>query len=220
MQIGEENIDHPADDQSVASEDETSDEDDQCDGINLEELPNDLAFHTKLLLESSPLIKMCVGKLVEMSTEMPPIDQFIISGPAHTYISIMRDKFPKASIQLIERLGEANWQRHYQLRFNEQKIKEQVPEPIFQSTFQNSSYQSRQVEHSRYARSAISARSHSSFKSLETESAADHLRVPPIPDEVADGSQACPYCGNVQPDISSRIAWKCVNCRNIIQSLC
>jgi hypothetical protein len=44
---------------------------------------------------------------------------FEVSGPAKAYVSNILDKFPSADIRLIERLGEANWQRHVIIRNNQ-----------------------------------------------------------------------------------------------------
>jgi hypothetical protein len=42
--------------------------------------------------------------------------EFHVSGPARTYILHICNRFPQANSQLVERLGEANWQRHIALR--------------------------------------------------------------------------------------------------------
>ena len=76
-QVGDESVDHLIDEQSVASEDEINDEDDQSPRINLNMLPNDHEFYTKLLLESSPLIKRCFGRLAEESTKITSISKFV-----------------------------------------------------------------------------------------------------------------------------------------------
>ena len=42
--------------------------------------------------------------------------KFQASGPAQIYITLVQDKFPKANEKLQQRLGEANWQRHLNIR--------------------------------------------------------------------------------------------------------
>lgn len=49
-------------------------------------------------------------------------EPFHASKPAQVYISLVRDKFPEADKELIERLGEANWQRHINIRRRLERI--------------------------------------------------------------------------------------------------
>jgi hypothetical protein len=42
--------------------------------------------------------------------------EFHVSGPSRTYILNIYDRFSNANPRLVERLGEANWQRHIALR--------------------------------------------------------------------------------------------------------
>ncbi|KAG8531244.1 uncharacterized protein KY384_004602 [Bacidia gigantensis] len=202
------------DDCSNDSDSDTSDGE-VCLEKGVFHIPESIAFHIKSLLEATPSILQCFEHLKTGVPLVPPIEGFITSGPAQAYIMLVRDKFPKASTQLVERLGEANWQRHAELRdFKDveetcdptPEVEIEVSKPIY--TFRDSGYESNRSGESRYPASIMSIKSHSSFKSDETRSSATKLRVPSVPDGVVEGSEPCPYCSENQTNIDSRVKWK------------
>ena len=138
-----------------------------------------------------------------------PIAAFQISDPAHAYVSLVKDRFHNISEQLANRLGQANWQRHEELRLvaSDVHIPSQPALSIAQTTFVDSGYQSDKSRLSLYATSVKSHTSHSSFKSTGSAIDTGRSRVPPAPEAVRTGREPCPYCHELIK-ISSRVDWK------------
>ena len=137
----------------------------------------------------------------------------------------MREKFQQAQTQLVERLGEASWQRHRDVRQRRDQINnateelpspavaegdgdgEQMPHSMFRpySSFHDSGIGTSVPAQTTYAAS------HASFQSSNTEGGRTFLRVPPTPGEVSiDKPFQCCYCGNVLLKIKNRVDWKWV----------
>jgi hypothetical protein len=143
-----------------------------------------------------------------------PLD-FHVSGPARSYILNIFDRFSKANPQLVERLGEANWQRHIALRNGLAKeaeivhvVIEEAPKSVFVpvSLFQDSGLGTSLPAHTSYA--ATSA-SHTSFVSSQADEESRGLRVPPTPKAVSKGIPfSCEICGQTLGQIKNRIDWK------------
>ena len=139
--------------------------------------------------------------------------EFQVSGPARTYIINVYDRFAKADSRLVERLGEANWQRHTALRANvpstatvdgDQEIPKSVFVPV--SMFHDSGIGTSIRANSSYAATVAS---HSSFVSSLAENDCGSLRVPPTPKEVAQGIPfTCDICGHLLSRITNRVDWK------------
>lgn len=148
--------------------------------------------------------------------------EFQVSGPARTYIINVFDRFAKADSRLVERLGEANWQRHIALRAGlTQQTKsanvpstatvdgdQEIPKSVFVpvSMFHDSGIGTSIRANSSYAATVAS---HSSFVSSLAENDCGSLRVPPTPKEVAQGIPfTCDICGHVLSRITNRVDWK------------
>ena len=159
---------------------------------------------------------------------------FQVSGPARTYVLSVYDRFRKADSRLVERLGEANWQRHTALRKSHelQRAKlegiaesvaersvasveltfgvQETPKSVFVpvSMFHDSGLGSSMPTQSSYAATIVS---HSSFISSLAEIDNGGLRVPPTPKEVFRGIPfTCDICGNMLSRIKTRVDWKYV----------
>jgi len=146
---------------------------------------------------------------------------FEVSGPAQLYVLNVLDRFPKANARLVERLGEANWQRHTTLRNIEGPATQDassatgvvsevqaVPKSIFVpvSLFHDSGLGSSLPTQSSYAATVAS---HSSFMSDLADNENGDLRVPPTPKEVFKNVPfTCQICGHVLSRIKNRIDWK------------
>jgi hypothetical protein len=77
-----------------------------------------LKVYVDCLMELLPSMEETLSELeYDEFEEQPkqPID-FQVSGPAQPYVLKIYDRFPKADLRLMHRLGEANWQRHMSLR--------------------------------------------------------------------------------------------------------
>jgi hypothetical protein len=148
-----------------------------------------------------------------------PIPSFQVTQEALPYVHVVRDKFPRADSSLVERLGEANWQRHERLRAIEgsgnQDITGWIParashpaksqfRPI--SLFKDSALGSSIAPDPERAQSLAS---HSSFLSSNQDSQKGHFRVPKLPTEAAYGKPfLCPFCQQTVRSIKNRVDWK------------
>lgn len=127
-------------------------------------------------------------------------------------MSVLRDKYCKADEGLIERLGEANWQRHLFVRRKMDQIAEwpeHEPITIFEekaTVFHDSGIGATISGPSQYAASAAS---HTSFISSLTEGGKGAIRVPPTPKEIVAGEFfCCNLCGLSQSGLRNRVDWK------------
>ena len=142
---------------------------------------------------------------------------FAVSLPAMSYIKLIREKFEQADYNLVERLGEANWQRHRDVRDKIEKTELSPQErtklggeasitcSIFRpySDFHDSGIRTSVPAQTEYAPS------HTSFLSSKPEGHQVSLRVPKEPPEVAAGNPfQCFLCRCVISNVRNRIDWK------------
>ena len=141
---------------------------------------------------------------------------FHVTESAKQYVLQVHDKFRNAPKALVERLGEANWQRFIRIRSSmqqEQEASENKTEPATAkstfapvSKFHDSGLGSSVPSRSRIAASVAS---HSSFVSSRADSGVGKLRVPPTPENVGLGLPfECFICGLRQSKIKNRVDWK------------
>ncbi|KAL9630204.1 MAG: hypothetical protein Q9164_006537, partial [Protoblastenia rupestris] len=186
---------------------ETSDDEDSED--DMADIPDDIGFRTQCLLELAPTIQGCIDHAENLRFPAIPAEEFTVSGPAYYYVQIVQDKFKEAPRQLVQRLGEANWQRHNRLRqlasgheeFNDATT---VAKP--KSLFHDSGIGTTETGGTSYA---ASVKSHSSFISSNATGERTGLRVPSAPVEVKHGQPfSCSLCGHMQYKIKNRVDWK------------
>lgn len=208
------------------SEDCDSDLESTCSGENVKggESPNfpflqDIATFSECLMDLLPGLER--SSRVHQQTPMKYIDPspaFQVSEPASPFVSLVLDRFRKASPRLAQRLGEANWQRYVRLRARNGASDEDVhahtdsiiPYSAFDpvSLFRDSGLGTTVAASSNYA---MSSASHTSFASSLAAVNNDSLRVPDEPAEVALGKPfACAICGHKLYNIKTRIDWKYV----------
>lgn len=203
--------------------DDTDEERDAPDGRDLGEgtIGRDIRRRTEDLMDLVPTLEQSlprVGKLARSALLAPPL-VFRVSEPALTYVRIVYDKYPQADIELTERLGEANWQRHIKVRTRiDQVANDEVVEskgfvvaPF--SEFRDSALGSSIPTRSHYAASAAS---HTSFVSSLADGEERSVRVPPTPTEVSAGKPfQCHICGLTLHKIRNRVDWKYADARSL-----
>ncbi|KAI9800286.1 MAG: hypothetical protein M1833_003400 [Piccolia ochrophora] len=79
---------------------------------------SELATCTSCLLDLSISLSRCLTWVHTRDDDIqaPTKLDFTVSDPARPYVLKIYDKFPSADTKLIERFGEANWQRHMRIR--------------------------------------------------------------------------------------------------------
>ena len=180
---------------------------------DMAEFCEDVAFTIKCLMELGPSLQQ---NLASAGRPPPPVSESTFSlpcpsGPAAFYVSLVRDKFKRASKGLIERLGEANWQRHVRVRnimedlennpAKGQDTARSVCQP--DTTFHDSGIGTSVPAWTEYAPS------HTSFRTSNPEGGLSSLRVPPAPLEAADGKPfQCYLCGDMLSTVRTRTQWK------------
>ena len=173
----------------------------------------EVVFTIGCLMELGPSLEQNLASAgrSDPSISKSSIDLFCLSGPAGFYVSLVRDKYKQASKELVERLGEANWQRHLKVRNmmedpeNNLAKGQETARSVFQpdTTFHDSGIGTSVPARTQYAPS------HTSFRTSNTEGGSRSLRVPPIPLEATDGkSFRCYLCGNMLSTIRTRTQWK------------
>lgn len=143
---------------------------------------------------------------------------FHVTDSAKQYVMQIRDKYPKASTTLVERLGEANWQRYVRIRRKMRQCEsfEEEPDgeerfPSFQSAFVPTEFDDSGLGSSVAFAPHVtrSVASHTSFMSSHADREKGRLRVPHTPADVLEGvAFTCWICGNELSSIRNRIDWK------------
>jgi hypothetical protein len=180
----------------------------------------DIECHISLLMNLLPSLHHFLEFIrQEMEHKGIAENRFTASQAASAYISIVREKFPRAKDEIVERLGQANWQRHLNIR---RKLEESVQGhlenvediPIAKSMFRPiSTFQDSGLGTSLSAPISAPAvgsiASHSSFRTTATDGGPGSLRVPETPSEVHLGLHfKCHICGRMQTKIKNRYQWK------------
>jgi hypothetical protein len=204
-------------DSEITSDGDNTNLGDYEDHDNLSTSITSLATYTTCLMDLLPSMEDTLNFASQAKDEdqsSSPLE-FHVSGPARTYILNIFDRFPKANCQLVERLGEANWQRHIALRNALTKepesaavVIEEAPKSVFVpvSLFQDSGVGTSLPAHTSYA---FTSASHTSFVSSQAEEEGGGLRVPPTPKAVSTGIPfSCEICGQTLSQIKNRIDWK------------
>lgn len=125
------------------------------------------------------------------------------------FIRQVRDKFPRSSETLAQRLGKANWNRFKLLRQKKSQVQEDSgfvrPALPASSKFHDSGIGTSMGRQSAHDESTLS---HTSFASTAVEGETAHFRVPPTPAEVVQGKPfGCSICSQTL-SLKNRVAWK------------
>lgn len=209
-------------DSNSSSEQESSDD----ESNTIARLPDDrvesflraISNQTKLLMEICPSLEQAYSHFNKPKMALQSAaPMFHVSEAAHHYVRKVYDRFPAGDIRLIERLGEANWQRHQNLRIENEDVtlrqdvgphSQSIPKSLFRpaSTFRDSALGASLPATSSFAPSVAS---HTSFASSTTASSQGRPRVPKTPRAVANGeSFECQVCHSTLSNIRTRIDWK------------
>ena len=203
----------------------SSDDEDESESVNEDyDFIYDLRSQVQMIMDLIPTIESNVEhqRTIRLRPLQAHARKFQASGPAQIYITLVQDKFPKASEILQERLGEANWQRHLNIRSRiEHNEGRRQDDADGKSTETGSIFQPRTVFHDSSVGSTIGSQSQSaqtgtgasntSFMSSVAEAEKGYLRVPPTPIQVGAGKPFhCQLCGIMQHKIRDRIDWEYV----------
>ncbi|RDW56663.1 hypothetical protein BP6252_14049 [Coleophoma cylindrospora] len=159
------------------------------------------------------------------------LSAFNVSSEAISYVINIRDKFPLADIRLVERLGEANWQRHMSIRNGNWQEPNAIPQEAPQynfhtkSTFDDSGLGTSLPTHPSAPSLSLHfneasgvnslptrpyyAPSLSSYVSRVSDLDAGYFRVPQTPREVSQQRPfTCFICERLVDHIKNRVEWK------------
>ena len=173
------------------------------------------------LLELGPILheNLCAQRIHAEEPRRPDAI-FQVSDPAMAYIAMIRERYGQAEDQLIDRLGEANWQRHQYIRkrldgaeTHDDRKTQDLDEKEDRS----------QSDHNPYSLfrdsgigTSIPTQEHStpslgSCQSTDITSEQARKRVPPTPKEVFEGNAfKCFICGQMLSNIRNRVDWESV----------
>ena len=227
---GEKDGESGSDDSYGTDEDSASDDEDE----ETSDIVQELRTHIHYLVELGPTLQqnLLYARKARIESSYPPVVPFRLSGPAKIYVSLVREKHRNAEDQLVDRLGESNWQRHRIVREQMARTKKQSEEEdgsveenpsvkdqdglhsAFRpySTFHDSGIGTSVSAHTEYAPS------HTSFQSSNIEGEQGSIRVPPTPEEVGAGKPfQCPFCGSTLLNIKNRVDWKSVSMNSLFR---
>jgi hypothetical protein len=183
-----------------------------------------LDAYTTSLMDLRPVLEQSLNDLSQPFAKRAGVlpTKFQVTESARPYVLQVHDKYREAESALVERLGEANWQRYVRIKammaaamtreYPELVVPENVISEIPKSTFQpvslfhDSGLGTSMPSRSQYAASNAS---HTSFLSTETDIAKGRLRVPKTPVEVGEGiAFTCFICAQRLSGIRNRVDWK------------
>lgn len=212
----------PENERAYEADDQAESPDSQSFQDTYQMLMDSFDDNVKLLMDLLPSIE----HILSFTDSRPADDRlqytatFEASAPARIWISQIVDKYRDASENLVERLGEANWQRFCKLRMrydNTLATELSQAKSVFHasnarsilhapSTFQDSAIGTSLGTTTEYAHSTAS---HASFASSAADDSHHYNRVPPQPEEIVLGKPfRCPICDYVLSGIRHRIDWK------------
>lgn len=201
------------------ADDSDTDQDSSSDDGDTTSIAEELRLQTQWLTQLGPVLEQNLfsAQKARMQVSLPESVSFSVSGPAKIYVSLVREKYKQAQNQLVERLGEANWQRHISVR-NSMKasidVAEEISAPVEDSGVSRSLFRPYSTFHDSGIGSSIPSQteyapSHTSFQSSNTEGGRELIRVPATPAEVSDGKPfQCFLCKCVLSNIKNRVDWK------------
>lgn len=169
---------------------------DECE-VLLESLDENIS----LLMDLLPSINHIPSQHESIhQSQKPTVARFETSAPSQPFIQKIASNYTNAPLRLVQRLGEANWQRFCRLRLRQD---EQLAEELgkARSIFRDSGIGTSLDDKS--------TASHSSFASTAAKDSHHYNRVPPEPPEVAsDEPFLCPICNIMITTVRNRIDWK------------
>ena len=200
---------------SSASEAGDQEDEDSCSNGSID-TQDDLVSRVQMIQDLVPTLEYSLKHVqrCKRSSARKTTESFYSSSPAHFYISLVRDKFPLADDRLTMRCGEANWQRHINVRRRMDGLIESNP---LEDSLVGSRFQPPTLFHDSGIGTTIAAQtsspqseaSHRSFISSVADTAKGTARVPSTPPEVSLGKPfRCFICGQLQFRIKNRVAWK------------
>ena len=208
--------------QYAGDESDQSDSDSETSSNGEESLYENIQFGIARLMELAPTLQKNVlrDKKARIERIVLSAHSLTVSQEARTYVSMAREKFKQADLNLVQRLGQSNWRRHRRIRdmmYRSEESVEEKPVPSAILTTDHSTFRPPPTFHdsglgttiSSASQYAASAASHTSFASTVEEGVRKSLRVPSMPPEIADGKPfKCFICGMLQLRIRNRIDWK------------
>lgn len=220
LQAGEDDQDSNASDsETLSSDEETSTA--EASASKVARAGRDIDFYTESLMDLLPSMEQAYKHVC--TTQSPPDkhDQMIsfqVTEAARPYVLQVHDKFRNAPIALVERLGEANWQRFVrtrrQMASNPQErestdfrtLARQQSTFVPASEFHDSALGSSLAQDSSYA---FTVASYNSFASSLANGKDTCHRVPPTPTGVAERLPFdCFLCKRRLTTIRNRSDWR------------
>ncbi|KIW27889.1 uncharacterized protein PV07_07587 [Cladophialophora immunda] len=162
-----------------------------------------LSHSISMLMELLPILE-AANRLNHPPRVDRTAHKHLQAASAAQYVRRVRDKFPKASPSLADRLGEANWQRHERLRdlvwerSDASGPAESPGQPMQKAPGQELSWND--LIHT--AQSVPSISGDTSISAAPSEASTTKLEFPKMPE-----GATCPYCGGVV-EVDTLAAWK------------
>ncbi|OBT73982.1 hypothetical protein VF21_05999 [Pseudogymnoascus sp. 05NY08] len=168
-------------------------------------------YHIEEYKGSADSKKNLVSNIESLQLYKNELNLFTILGPQLHYCRKMRDRFPHATVDFIERIGAANWQRFQRIQglmepVNLMDVTVDTAASKFQDSGLGSSLGSELSGNhilgiQQDAKSVVSIRSF-----METEQGATTLQS--MPPEDSEGNRICYICQKTLKDVHHESQWK------------
>lgn len=170
-------------------------------------------YHVEEYKGSADSKKNLVSNIESLQQYKNELNLFTILGPQLHYCRKMRDRFPHATVDFIERIGAANWDRFQRIQGLKDPVDlMEITVDTAASKFQDSGLGSslgsdlsgnHMLDIPQDTRSVVSIRSF-----METEQGATTLQSMPPKD--SEGNRICYICQKTLKDVDNESQWKYV----------
>ncbi|KFY81626.1 hypothetical protein V500_11241 [Pseudogymnoascus sp. VKM F-4518 (FW-2643)] len=168
-------------------------------------------YHVKEYKGSADSKENLISNIESLQQYKNELNLFTVLGPQLHYCRKMRDRFPHATVDFIERIGAANWHRFQRIKgliepVDRMEVTMDTAESKFQDSGLGSSLGSKLsgnqvLDVPQDARSMVSIRSF-----METEQGATTLQS--MPPEDSAGNRICYICQKALKDVHNESQWK------------
>jgi hypothetical protein len=171
---------------------------DEADKTKVESAVGDVKTYTQCLVDLSAALE-CPATDPDYEDNKPILPNLEKRSAYDYYSDLILAKYPKASLQVVECLGRANWDRYQRMQLERSQNAKLTPKPqVAGSEFQDSGIGTSLP--ATYAETIISF--------MSTLSSGKAIQVPPLPQEARAGELfECGACGNYIRAINNR-AWR------------
>jgi hypothetical protein len=182
---------------------------DDSDAYNLESVVGDIKTYTRCLVDLNTALE-CPATDPDYGDDEPSVRRLSKRSAHDYYADLIIAKYPQATLEVVECLGKANWDRYQRMQLERRNnfvtftshAKEQAKSIAAKSHLADSEFQDSGLG------TSIPAHAETVFSFISSTSGGQHARMPPLSTEAKNGeSFECSACGKYIKATTNR-AWR------------